>query len=186
MDNQPERVSDIDLSWLAGVWESEGYFSLTRIQRKNNGRDLHTPKCGVTNSDVNMIGEIHKILVSLDVHHWISPGRIHGLSKKPTQDIIVQGLGKCKKITSILIPFLRTKQDRAKLVNVFCESRLLGAGRAIYNDKEKYCCGRLRTLNGRSDTILREQTLTSYNEMMCSEQYGKPTETAEMTARSKE
>lgn len=186
MDNQPERVSDVDLSWLAGVWESEGWFSLRKTQRKSNGRDLYAPICGVTNTDLNMIGEIHKILTQANIPHWISPGRIHGLGKRPTKDIIIQSFAKCKRFIDTLMPFLRIKQDRAKLMVTFIESRLASAGRALYNDKEKYCCSRLRTLNGRSDTILREHTLTSYDEMMCSEQYGKPTEVAEMTTRSKE
>lgn len=57
-------MRDIDLAWLAGIWDGEGSITLFTHQEKNGSVKL-CPTMSVVNSDVHIINKVRSILEEL-------------------------------------------------------------------------------------------------------------------------
>ena len=170
MDNQQER-SLVDLGWLAGVWESEGYFGMrlcSTLARPKysyaNGFRLD-PLCGFTNSDPKMIEELSTILRFYGLAFYTERPRIHGFSnKKPTQEIKISGLKRTIRILNFILPYLKTKRKRALLLKKYIDHRLSKFKNSLCGIYELYLYDELRKLNGNPPSKSSEsirQTLLS-------------------------
>ena len=154
MDNQQER-SLVDLGWLAGVWESEGHFGMhlnsTLFRPKysySHGFRLD-PACGFTNSDPKMIEEVSTILRFHGLAFYVEKPRIHGFgNKKPTQELKIGGLKRVPRFLDVILPYLKTKRDRALLLKKYIDYRLSKFKNTPYGIYELYLYDELRKLNG--------------------------------------
>jgi len=154
MDNQQER-SLVDIGWMAGVWESEGYFGIHLQSNLFHPKYLYAngmrldPKCGFTNSDPEMIKALSNILSSNGLAFYVGKPRIHGFSnKKLHQDLIISGLKRGSRFINFILPFLKTKRDRALLLQTYINYRLSKHKNYPYGIYDLYLYDELRKLNG--------------------------------------
>ena len=156
--NQQERLS-ADLNWLAGVWESEGWFSIG-FQKRDNCGSQYAISSGIVNTDSEFIEEAKKILSTNNIAHYVTAPRISGIGIKPKVQIIITGLKRNKKFLDIIIPYLRTKKKRAEIVKSFIDFReSREAPKTPYGEIENSLFLELRKLNNRcAGDIPREHT----------------------------
>jgi len=148
LGNQQERLQE-DLHWLAGMWEAEGWFSMQRGFRSKDRYSL-VLNCGLANTDMEIIDMVTKILSDNAIAYWIGKPRKNGLGKKFKRDIVIQGLKRVDRFLSILLPYLRTKRQKALLLKEFIEYRKTVPPKYPYGDFESSIYLSLRDLNRRS------------------------------------
>jgi len=71
MGNQQERF-DLELAWLAGIIEGEGWISLTccrSLQKNNKYSAALVPQIGVVNTDERMMDKVRDIFNRLDIKY---------------------------------------------------------------------------------------------------------------------
>ena len=165
MGNQQERL-DIDMAWLAGFWEGEGYISLTKCShtsKRQLGRPRYVPAIGCCNTDYVFLDEIKRILGVIDISFCIQQARITGIGKKPKWEIRIKGMEKIHKFCDQIFPFLRgEKRNRAKKLMDYCvmrKAKLIKNHQAPYGDEEENCYQEMYSFKGRVETkILNDYT----------------------------
>jgi len=143
LDNQQERLQG-DLHWIAGMWEAEGWFSM---QIGCNPKGRYIPNCGLANTDMEIITEVTRILENNEIAYWVGKPRVNGLGKKPKRDIVIQGLKRVRRFVSVILPYLRTKRQKALLLKQFIDFRETVPQKQKYGDLEKSIYLSLRGLN---------------------------------------
>lgn len=123
MDNQQERMES-DRNWLAGIWEGEGWFTMSkRFSRTSKGISL---ACGIANTDFKMIDYIMNILRENNMPFYVSDRNMNGrLGKKPQRHVLVSGFKRVKTFLDFLLPYMRTKRDRVEIILKYINYRLL-------------------------------------------------------------
>lgn len=117
MGNQ--QATSHQLAWLAGIWDGEGSFCISK-----DNRDFLCGALQLTNSSVEMINEITKIFSSYGVvgHLWLEGlrpkkhKRCYHVKINRTENII--------KMSKLMLPYLIAKKAHAELLIRFSESRL--------------------------------------------------------------
>jgi hypothetical protein len=148
LGNQQERLRE-DLHWLAGMWEAEGWFSMQKGFRTKERSSL-VLNCGMANTDMEIIDTVIKILSKNNIAYWIGKPRKNGLGKKLKRDIVIQGLKRVERFLSVLLPYLRTKRQKALLLKDFIEFRKTVPSKYPYGDFENSIYLSLKSLNNRS------------------------------------
>jgi hypothetical protein len=139
------QATELTLAFLAGLIEGEGCFSVHRRVRNDGGRARkggdptlnYMAHIGISNSDTRMIEDVHQILVTVDVGHYV---QWHGMGLKKgginpntgkmikavraVGQINIFGMKRCQKFLPIIIPYLRYKLDQAVLMQAWIEYRL--------------------------------------------------------------
>ena len=133
MDNQQERLEEqrplaVDLSWLAGVWESDGSFSLFSNECRMKKKDYiqYTPYLQFVNTDPDMVLEVIKILKKIEVGYY-QLWRVNQFNdgKKLKGEIRITGIKRNQRFLTYLNPYLRgLKKKRAETILEFCNERL--------------------------------------------------------------
>jgi len=145
-ENQQERHVE-DLNWLAGAWESDGWFSL-RQQKKKTGRSI-TPQCGITNTDSLYIKEVKSILEEVGLSYYQRSGYISDIGKKEKTEILIQGMKRVHRFLNVLHPYFRSsKKERAGILLSFINYRLSGPQNKKYGDVEDKMFSDMRLMNG--------------------------------------
>ena len=135
MDNQQERL--IELSWLAGLIEGDGYFVLHR-QKMKNGKQSFQPAIGFVNSDELLIDEVIRILDLNKIPYHITKREQKGYGTKPIYQLVCQGMKRSYKLIPALLPFLKgVKRKRAELIVQFIEYRFSKIRTAPYAEYEE-------------------------------------------------
>lgn len=137
MDNQQKRPIIVNLSWLAGMWEADGSFSLSKNERRKYIQ--YEPQLQFVNTDFLIITEVIEILRSLQVGYYfltrIQPK--NGYGKKLKYEIRVQGMKRCYKLLHYLIDYIRgSKKQKAQFIFDFISLRLLKPKNQRYGDEE--------------------------------------------------
>ena len=133
-DNQQRKVNDIELAWLAGLWDGEGSIGMKVESYKNRSDGQHTyfaPYAQVVNTHEPTLEIVDVILKKIQVGHHISWPRPHQhpngtlpvSNYKSMWSVRIHGLKRCKVLLEFLRPFLVTKHDQAELVWEFIVSR---------------------------------------------------------------
>lgn len=139
------QETELTLAFLAGLIEGEGCFSVYRRLRTDGGRARnggdptlnYKAHIAISNSDKRMIEDVHQILDSFQVGHYI---QWHGMGlKKGTINpvngrlakavravgqINITGMKRCQTFIPLVLPYLRYKRDQAELMLQWIEYRL--------------------------------------------------------------
>jgi hypothetical protein len=157
MDNQQERLEDrplaVDISWLAGAWESDGSFSLqdntVRVKRMGKGYTQYAPTCQFVNTDPDIILAVINVLKRMGIGYYqiwrVNQG--YG-SQKLKGQIAVAGIKRVNNFLDYMLPYLRgIKKQRAKFILEFCKERLSKPMGTKYSDNEKFIYNKLKLFN---------------------------------------
>ncbi len=120
MDNQ--QATSHQLSWLAGIWDGEGTFSII-YQEKKHG-EAYIARITLSNTSEVMINEILRIFDSYDIkgHLWQEkPRQKH---YKVAYHITINKLESVKLASELMKPYLISKKAHAELLIRYVNSRL--------------------------------------------------------------
>ena len=146
MDNQ--QGNDLDLAWLAGFIDGEGsiMFRVMRGRRlKGMGLTYYYPAIRLCNTDQPTLKVVTDILDRYNLPYHVShrSGEL-----KPgwhaAWDVEVKGLKRCEHWLQVITPYLRTKQDKAYLMQEFINSRKLYEIGEGYSKREQEILDQLR------------------------------------------
>lgn len=123
MDNQQERLND--LAWLTGAWEADGSFQLNKNNLRRQKSHQLAPSAGFTNTDLEFITEVIRILKESGIaYHQVTRVQT-GLGSKVISQIRVIGIKRVHRFLTMLIPYMKSeKRYEAKLILEFCQLRL--------------------------------------------------------------
>lgn len=138
MENQQERPIAVDLAWLAGAWEADGSFQLNKCNiRKKKTYISYAPSMGFTNTDLDFIGEVIRILqrVGLAYHQY---NRVQmGMGTRIKVDLRIEGIKRTKRAIDLLLPYLKSsKRRKAKAILDYCNLRLSKPKASPYGEIE--------------------------------------------------
>ena len=140
MDNQ--QLTQTSLAWLAGVWESEGHFSVRRsLQKHNENRPQYSPRIGLTNTNTLLLGEARRILDILGIEYYFREKGHGGFDGSTKQCWVIEI---CTMVNSVrliaaIYPYLISKRFQAESIMEFCQRRLKVVDRRKNNnDKRRY------------------------------------------------
>ena len=159
LDNQQD-ICNREISWLAGIWEGEGWFSLHKTTPK--GVIRYSVVCGLVNTDDKLIQKVCSILKSLNIGHHIYTKNESELSRRHCYQMIIGGFKRVGKFIDIILSHLHSsKKDRAQVLKDFIEYRIKVNKKTPYGEYEESLFQRARLLNGynfsqRSSTTTRE------------------------------
>lgn len=136
-DNPQERL-EVRLGWLAGCFESDGWFSLNESHTRKGSR-WYLPACGIVNTDRIYMEAVISILDELGVPYYavVRDQKPSFGGKRPRLQITIGGLKRCARFLPIILPYLRSsKKKRAQLMLAFVEYRLTVPRCTPYSDFE--------------------------------------------------
>ncbi|MBP8291154.1 MAG: LAGLIDADG family homing endonuclease [Caldilineaceae bacterium] len=139
------QETELTLAFLAGLIEGEGCFSVHRRSRTDGGKARnggeptlnYKAHIAISNSDGRMIEDVHQILDSFQVGHYV---QWHGMGLKKGSinphtgkmvkavrsvgQINIMGMKRCQTFIPLVLPYLRYKKDQAELMLQWIEYRL--------------------------------------------------------------
>ena len=172
MDNQQERL-DVDLAWLAGIIEGEGWISLAIVgSLKPNGAKLPVfqPSIGICNTDFLIMDKVETIFKQLGFKYRYQkrPAKVgsDGISRKAKVEISVYAKQYVIKLSNLILPFIvGEKKNRINKLFEFYKIRESKphAGRGSTYGKEEYALyDSLYSYKGKTRSrILNDLTLSS-------------------------
>lgn len=112
MGNQQERF-DLELSWLAGIIEGEGWISLSMIKSlKKSGKYYvaFSGNIGMTNTDFVIINKVEEIFNKLELKYRLQERPAHvgkdGSSRKAKKEISVYSKQYVIKLANSIYPYM--------------------------------------------------------------------------------
>jgi len=117
------QVTDVDIAYLAGLWDGEGHMSVVKHQRRKGKWD-YRPACGLVNTNEDLISRVIEILDGLGISARLESRQIKKPYHKRSYQIAISRLDAIKKLAETLIPYLCGKKAVAKLTLRFVNSRL--------------------------------------------------------------
>lgn len=124
MDNQQERLLNcMELSWVAGIIEGEGYIGLAKHKV---GYLQYIPRLQIINSDEIMLDEVGRILVKNGLAYYVKHRNVDPrVKKKQMHDVVITGVKRTSRALKVLLPYMRgLKRREAEIVLAFCLERL--------------------------------------------------------------
>lgn len=135
MGNQQGKTSEDDLHWLGGFIDGEGSIIVKRQGGKRlREMDLnyYAPNLRICNTDEPTFQVVIAILNANNLPFHVSRRTPANPRYKPSWDISVNGMLRCKRWLGVVTPYLRTKKEQAEWMLEFIELRLsLGGGKAV-------------------------------------------------------
>ena len=123
MDRVNPQVTDVDMAWLAGIWDGEGTFSIIK-QNKANGRVLLQAKATMENTSPDIISETCRILDGLGIKLFLWFREKKTDKHRDAYVVNIVRLESLARFCRDFIPYLRAKKAQASLVARYSESRL--------------------------------------------------------------
>lgn len=170
MDNQQERL---DLAWLAGIIEGEGWISLAIVSSlKRNGAKLPAflPNIGICNTDFLIMDKVETILKRLGFKYRYQkrPACVasDGRPRKAKVEISVYAKQYVIKLANLILPFMvGEKKNRVNKLFEFYkirESKPRAGINSAYGKEEYALYDSLYSYKGKSRSrILNDLTLNS-------------------------
>ena len=145
------QATVVDLAYLAGLWDGEGYIGINKNLRKGSYRhskfDL-TAVMTLVNTDLNIINKCVQIL---DYHNISAHLRFQddGHPKHAVRyNVTISKKSAMKRLLELLIPFLVGKRSRAELMLRFINAGLQRAKlNHAFTDEEILLAEQLKELN---------------------------------------
>ncbi len=109
---------EVDLAWLAGIYDGEGSFQLFFKSNMNGAKYLDI-KIRVYNTDIRMIQKIAEIYINENIVFCYALGN-NGVKKnnnwKRQIGIQISSYGSCKKMLEIVLPYMINKKECGEIV----------------------------------------------------------------------
>ena len=178
---------DLDLAYLAGIWDADGYIGLS-VNDKKRGSTQYYPRVTFTNTNKVMIDDVARVLDNETIGYHISKWDPGSKVNKVRYVLEMVGFRRAFKFLFIMEPIIRGKQTQAQLLLGFLWSRLRH-GKAYqhtpYTADEINIFYAMKELNAKGPITLREHTpdAVAFAAKMCSELRTKGAEAAETMAR---
>ena len=113
-------ISEVDLSWLAGIIDGEGHIGI--ISNKRNGcKDVLTPVVTITNSNVLILQKCLEILEKIDVKYYYHSPR--NSINRPLMRIRVSSRKSLQTLSDKIKPFLEGKKDMLQCIDDFLATK---------------------------------------------------------------
>lgn len=134
MDNP--QVTEIELSWLAGIWDGEGTISV-RLNRKIM---QISPRLNVVNTNPHIMSRVDDILTRIGVVHYIREKGEGGFggSNKQCWIICIDTLRGSFIWLQYVKPYLVGKVKQAEFLEKFVNSRIFRRIKATRNSDAPY------------------------------------------------
>lgn len=171
-DNQQRKVNEIDLAWLAGLWDGEGSLGMKVQKYKADGKTYFEPYAQVVNTHQGTLERVDRILTDLHVGHHISWPKPHPwggrqpAQYKPLWSVRINGLRRVKSLLIWLKPYLTTKAEQAALLWEYIEGREEHEYKHhwAYSDRELEIVNsfRLRSHSGKATKAISLESLNDY------------------------
>jgi hypothetical protein len=189
LGNQQERLGalnsqdELDLYYLAGFFDGEGYVGLTTHCPRGN--TYFIPLINVTNTNMVVIENIGRILSNHSIAFHVTERRAQTDNWKRIVALECAGFRRTFKFLWVIEPLLIGKRLQAQMTMAYIWSRLKSEKKAKvpYSDNEIILYRALKELNVRGPKILNEYTpkAVEFTAKMYSELRTKGVESAEMT-----
>ena len=130
MGNQQERSLEVDLSWLAGVWEGEGCIGVSKLQHSKNrpGCISFNIYCSLVNTEKPLIDSAVAVLKRAGLAYriyFVSSAQRKSFGWKSIWNVRICGLKNCYRFLETLSPYFRgVRKQRAMLLQQFIAHRL--------------------------------------------------------------
>lgn len=118
-------ISKEDSIYLAGIIDGEGHIGMSKLTRKDNGKDWFTPRLNITNTDIRLMDWLSHRFCDKGLNAYIQQ------QKKPGGDgwkirytFQVSGPSSIYSVVSLVEPYLVLKKEQAKLILEFAKSRI--------------------------------------------------------------
>lgn len=115
-------ATEVELAWLAGLWDGEGSITIFKHLEKNGTRKL-CPTILVVNTDIKIINEAKRILDNLGTS-------FHLFERAPTSDrhkqayqLSTRNSQYIDKVLTALQPYLIGKKEQAELTIGYVRKR---------------------------------------------------------------
>lgn len=147
-----QQVTSENWAWLAGIWDGEGSFSITKLEKAKD-KILYVSHITLSNTSEAMVNEIVRILDTENIacHIWLGESRQKNY--KPAYHITVYKNIQKKVMAEKLLPYLVNKKPHAQLFLRFVNSRLKYEKQPIQDAKT----GRIVGMKGNSYTEEEKQ-----------------------------
>lgn len=156
-DNPQKRLC-CTLSWIAGMIDSDGCIGVTK--RNNAKTEVYLPRITFTSAHEEIFNEMIKAFQFCGFPFFVSTKKSLNPNHSDRMDLRVTGMKRCYRVLRNLIPFLRGKKERGKLLFKFCDSRLTKMIKSQpYTKEQLECCHILQDFNRKGQCrILRDYT----------------------------
>jgi hypothetical protein len=147
----PQERRYFYIGYLIGIIDGEGAYQL------NPDRIYYSPMITIGNTDDKIIELTLEVLTFLGIPCHVWNPKKHGKERRNSRRVYVRGLKNIKLATDIILKYPSAKNERARLLNDFCNYRLLvakGSGdknqfKTKYSNIEIQFKEKLRKLNSK-------------------------------------
>ena len=86
------------------------------------------------NTNFRLCNQMESILKKWNVGVWINEIKSKNPKWKDQRLVQIHGMKRCKKLLSIILPYMNGKSEQAKLMNEFIDYRM-----KFYNNRHNHC-----------------------------------------------
>lgn len=165
-----EQATVEELAWLGGIWDGEGSISF-QTTRRQNGNLVIVPFLCVTNTDVDIINEIKRILDKMKIGYkesWVidkaNPHHLKRCNIRIDKFVRAKGLANAlypylhsikKRNCEVLLEFIKDREE-----NLFTRDEL---GRIVRNKYPKCLVEKIASVRKHARAIPLEELLACPN-----------------------
>lgn len=127
----------VDLAWLAGVYDGEGCIWLGWVTRDKNYKYL-IPHIHLSNTNATLMNAAANVLQRHGIPFHVSvQRRVRKSTHRPLIFVQTNGLKRAEKFLTVLGPYLVGKRPEAVLLLEYIQSRLNAPHKAPYTEREQ-------------------------------------------------
>ena len=117
--NEQGSPTDVELAWLAGILDGEGWIGVNRATRKTTGKHRYSAGCVVATTSPRLANRIHELLIRLGVSHFFievppKTGK-DGSVRRRKWNISIAGNTQTGVLLPAVLPYLVEKAAQANL-----------------------------------------------------------------------
>lgn len=117
--NQQERLYII--GWLIGFVEGEGTLTITKSNKRKNGKYSLFPSLQISNTDIHLIEFAQINLKKLGIGSYIYHKK--GINRADSHTLYCGGYKRLSKLIPIILPYLIAKKRQAELILEYVNNR---------------------------------------------------------------
>lgn len=151
-----QQATDIELAYLAGVWDGEGSIQLAR----NGSADKYQARIKMTNTGTLLIQRVVEILDRMGVPSFVNVSNPKGNNgnNKTAYNVVISSRDAMIRFCEVVSPYLVDKKPHAFLMLRYLESRKRSGKRSPYSGDERAAFDALKSLNGRGASTTARAT----------------------------
>ena len=147
-----QRLSDLQVGYLAGIMDGEGTITFVYHKSKTNVNVIHSPVvflCAVANSNPLIIESVTSLLRALGIRHKVfTPKKEwNKKAKKRPYAVHVQGMDSAKAYLKVIGEFLSGKKEQATLTLEYLERRKEGQRVKEITERDLQIIATVRDMN---------------------------------------